>query len=178
MSEPFITPTELQVYLSLPANNMDDQLAMIAIEAACQVVRDELRFEVTPETKTLLLTGNGTSFITLPLPLIELDTVTVFEPDGTEVTEEIDYHADSNQIEWPDNYFTHRENGVRVLGTWGWEDPNGTVKIVALQVAARIYELGISTADNVGGVSATSIGGAGQLNELEKTVLYPLRRLM
>lgn len=180
MSEPYITATELQVYLSLPANNLDDQLAAIAIDTACGTVRDEVGYAITAEEKTLLLTGSGKSFQTLPIPLLaeEEYTVTVHEPNGTDITAEVEYHADLNQLEWPSNYFSQVENGVRVAGTWGHVDPPPIAVIVALQVAARIYELGISTSDNVGGVAATSIGGAGQLNDLEKEALYPLRRLM
>lgn len=180
MSEPFITPPDLQVYLSIPANNLDDALGALAIDKACDVVRKEVGYELTAETKTLLLTGAGTSFLTLPLPLVEATTITVYEPDGTNVTEDVVVHRDGDwhQLEWPDNVFLQTENGVRVEGSWGYVDPPPIAQIVALQVAARIYELGISTSDNVGGVAAQSIAGAGSLNELEEKALYPLKRLM
>jgi hypothetical protein len=71
--------------------------------------------------------------------------------------------------------FTEGEQNIRAAYSYGYATVPADVRLVALQIAARIYETGIVKNEYVGGSSATYLEGAGQLNADERHALRRYR---
>lgn len=149
----FITNEDLGAYLGRDLS--EDAMAATAADAACAIVRGaaEQRFDIVDDEE-VLVDGSGTDTLLLPeLPVV--DVTAVLEGDT-----ELD----------PATYIVDRARGavVHKTGAWrpgrgnftvtyshGFEEVPADVIIVALTVAARIYEQGIVKQESVGGYSAT-----------------------
>lgn len=170
MSEPFISREDLGEYLRRDLTT--DEMALIAVDAACDVVRDVTHrgFDHV-ENDTVIFSGDGSSFnLLLPeLPVLAVDEVRV---DG-EVY--LDWNLRRGGIlastdgKWPEG-----DANIEVDYDHGYPpaDLPRSVRIVALTVAARIYRQGIVRQETTGGVSTTySVAGPIDLTSGERYLL-------
>lgn len=175
MEQPFISAGELATYLRYPSGSMDQSLAALSIQGACQQVVDFLEQEVEPSSAAIWLTGSGTDLQRIPYhPVTEITEVLI---DDEELVED-DYTWDQseNAIIRDESVFPMGPRRVKVTFEYGHVDVPATIKLVALQLAARIYEMGPYSSENVGSSSETMIEGGAQLNHLEKLALAQYRK--
>jgi hypothetical protein len=190
----FISTADLGEFLRQDLSS--DAMAIIAINAACQVVIDELNQEVgLVYGDEILIDGSGTEALLLPeLPVLGIMSVTL-ETDSTVLTEGTEWRLGDNGIIYRIDGLTWPATraGVRVNYDHGWattlaEEGSGdsavapipdSIRLVALAVAARVYATGTV---GVGGVSSETIGdysyklgsegaSASELTTLEKRTL-------
>lgn len=176
MGIPFISNDDLQAYLKLTANLLDEVLASIAIDSGCQAVVDYLGQELwSTETTTFNPLIRATGGDTLILPNFPIQTITSLTENDTEVDpEDILLLPDSGLIIRRDIPFLQSSN-YECTYTYGYTDIPATPRIVALQVAMRIYEFAMYRQEAIAGLEATYGEGAGQLTETEQDALYIYR---
>lgn len=184
MTTPFIDETDLAAYLHVDDLDNDD-LATIAIDAACEVVRGWLDQEVNQNTgDTVVLDGNPSDVLLLPeLPVTAVTTVKVDYDTDNPTT--LVAGADDDYV-LGDGGMLYRIDGgnwdygrqsIQVTYTHGWSSVPTDIKMVALQVAARIYDAGHAVRESVGSYNVEYIPGAAGLNDYEKAVLRKYRRV-
>lgn len=180
---PWISSADLQHYLRLPDGSIDEDTADIALDGACQVVRDycDQNLETTVVTDALV---DGSDIDELVLPNFPIQpgessepTVTIYA-DGTLVDEAAyDVDLDSGIVTKNDgSVWNLGTKNVKVSYTYGYDVVPASVRLMSLQVAIRIYEFGMYQRETVGALTADYVIGAGSLTELEKEALYPYRR--
>lgn len=182
MATPFITSADLASYTQNDA--LDSGLAIIALDAASQAVRAycDQDLDVTTYTSRWL-NGKGTRHLVLPnFPINTITALTAYtlrdDASPESLTENVDYVLDykTGVITRIDGgVFANDRQNVSVSYTYGKASIASDIRLVALQVAARIYEVGIVTNESNGGQSATYMEGAGQLNRNEKDALRRYR---
>lgn len=174
--DPFLTADDLTAYLKLPvALDPDDLGVRIALDAACSTIRetvDQLLDYVQDET--ILVDSNGTDTILLPeLPVREVTDVSVA---GVTLTEGTDYFVDFKQgalvTKGRGRRWLPGRGVVEVTYSHGWDSIPNAARIIALTLAARIYDQGLVRQESVGGVqviyaASESLG----LSEREKSLL-------
>lgn len=181
MTAPFVSSEDLESYLRLPANTIDETLAEIALDSACQAIRDECDQNLEDTEAVIYLSGDGSSSLIIPNhPVISV--ASIYESADT-VSERLvdadDYIIDpdtTNTLLLKKNYWQKGRKNLRVTFTYGYTQVPSTVRLIALQVAGRIYEGGPYTADNAGNISANLMPGGGQLTDMERDALSPYRR--
>jgi hypothetical protein len=177
MPDPFISAQDLTDYLG--RNVTGDDGAIIALDAACDIVRDLAEQEFNARTSTVTLDGTGTDVLLLPqLPVSAAGTVSV---DGTAVT---DYTLNGNGMlfrgsagcdprpVWP----AGRQN-VEVTYEHGYADADlpRSVRMVALSAAARIMVQGVAVEETVGQVRVKYAVAATDLTNGERAILRKYR---
>lgn len=178
MSTPFISTGDLAAYVK--ESSLDSELAIIATDAACSSVRAFVHQNVELTTATdAWVDGTGTARVLLPhFPLTSISALSVYA-DRTDTSPEVlventDYvlNYGSGVLDRIDGgTFDQGEQNVKATYVYGASTVPADIRLVALQVAARIYETGIVKNEYVGGVSATYLEGAGQLNADERRAL-------
>jgi hypothetical protein len=180
----YASSDELVAYLRIPAGVEDSTLLQVALEGADEAINGYIDQELLSGTATNEEhNGDGSDVLQLRhFPAIAIASITEWNPgfeSGTSATlDSTDYYAELHTgivyrigSKWPEGRGT-----VKVTYTYGVEETPADVRIVALQVAARIYDVGMVENESVGGVSATYVKGAGSLTEDERRLLRRYRR--
>lgn len=173
MPDPFISAQDLTDYLGRDVN--DDDGVIIALDAACDLVRTVAEQPFNQATSTFTLDGTGTDSLLLPyLPVSAAGTVTV---NGSAVT---DYTLNGNGIlfrgsagadprpTWPSG----RQN-ISVTADHGYANADlpRDVRIVALQLAARLVIQGVTVEEAQGAERVRYAGPALDLTKGEQMIL-------
>lgn len=185
MTAPFISSADLSDYLKLPAGVIDEGLATIAVDAACQVVRDYVDQPLDGATVTdKYLDGTGTATLILPaFPVASVSSVVLYadrtdtSPDTLAVN--VDYVEDLERgvlHRIDGDVWTEGRQNVKVTFVASYASVPSSIRLVALQVAARVYEVGMTKSASVAGVSETYVEGGGSLTDDEREVLRGYRR--
>jgi hypothetical protein len=187
MPVPFISRQDLTDYLGRDVTA--DAGALIAVDAACDTVRTvaEQDFNQTVGG-TAVFDGTGTDSLLLPqLPVSRAGTVLV---NGTAVT---DYVLNGNGIlfrrgslsgqstyydcNFPRVWPTGRQN-ITVTYDHGYTDAEipRDVRMVALNLAARLIVQGVATEESLGDARVKYAGPATDLTKGEQMILQKYRR--
>lgn len=179
---PFISSADLSAYLS--NSQLDSLLAQIALDAACEAVRGycDQNLETTTET-ALFLDGLGSKQLRLPaFPVVTLTELVVYagrdDASPTTLVENTDYvlnYRTGVLTRIDGELFPNAPQSVKATFTYGSDTVPSDARLVALQVAARIYDIGMVANETVGGVSTTYAATGGQLTLDEKRALYRYR---
>lgn len=188
MTEPFISSdVDLAAYLRLDLT--DDDLGVIAVDAACEVIRGytgQVLNKVTDDE--ISLDGTGTD--ALLLPQLPVTSVTTVVEDDTELVVDTDYVLGSGGVLYRlfsgiqasvSNWCMGRQN-VDVTYTHGYDLAGSGVpsdiRIVAVQIAARIYDTGQVNRETIGSYNVEYVQGGAGLTAYEKNVCdkYRVRR--
>lgn len=156
MATPFISSTDLADYRK---QVVDDDLAAIAVDSACQIVRDALGQAVDLVTDDEVdLDSPGTEALLLPeLPVIAVSEVTL-NGTGTPLVVGTDVLVDQEA-----GALVMKARGVRFLKgrqlyhvkyTHGSDTVPPSVRVVALNLAARLYDQQLVKQESVGGYQA------------------------
>jgi hypothetical protein len=185
MSVPFISSADLAAYTKIGEASLDSDLALIALDSGCQAVRNFCAQPLDQATDTdVWLDGNGAARIRLPrFPVSDIASLVVYT-DRTDtapetLVENTDYVWDGETgiVTRIDGYvFPASAQNIKITYTHGSATVDASARLVALQVAARVYEVGMVENESLGGVSTTWVKGAGQLTPDEKHALHHLRR--
>lgn len=175
---PFVTQQELSDYLGRDVTSDDG--ALFALTAACDICRDVAEQQFTAGTVTTSFDGAGTDVLILPeRPVRTVGTVTV---DGTAETD-YEFAADGRLLRgtagpnprptWPDG----RQN-ISVTYEYGYEtlDLPHSVRMVALQIAARLVVQGVAKRETVGALSIDYATAATDLTAGETRILGRYRQ--
>lgn len=183
MTTSFITGDELAAYIGSDWP-LDSTLANLAVDGACEAVRGYVDQNVESTTETnAYLDGNGLDNMVLPhFPLISISALSVYV-DRTDTAPEVlventDYVVNYGRgivSRIDGGVFTKGRQNIKLTYVYGNATVPADVRVVALQVASRIYEVGMVKSDSAGGVSATYVEGAGSLTGNEKDLLRRYR---
>lgn len=188
MPDPFISRQDLTDYLG--RNVTTDDGALIAVDAACDMVRTLTEQSFNRDTSTITLDGTGTDALLLPeLPVNSAGTV---EVGGTAVTDyvlgsngvlirkypdpvTIDYWSESRppEVVWP----AGRQN-VEVTYDHGYanDDLPRDVRIVALSIASRLIVQGVAQQETLGDASVRYAVASTDLTQGERAILRKHKR--
>lgn len=174
---------DLEAYLHRPLLPEEADLALIATDSASEVVRDYCHQDFTAATnQTVILDGTGTQWLLLPqTPVNAVDSVQVDYGLSSVDTltegqdDEYLWYADGRLFRvgttWPSD-----PQSVAVQYDYGYATIPASVRMVALQVAARIFSQGLVRQESVGGYSATyASADMGGLAPAEERVLSRYR---
>jgi hypothetical protein len=174
MPDPFITLQDLTDYLGRDVTADDG--AVIALDAACDIVRTVTERQFNAGTTTFTLDGTGTDALLLPeLPVTAAGTVLV---DGTAI--EDGYALNSNGILFrgsagadPRSVWPSGRQNITVTAEHGYStvDLPRDVKMVALQIASRLVVQGVAMEESVGSVSVKYAVASTDLTAGEKIIL-------
>lgn len=158
-TDPFISTTDVVDYIG--RGGTTDPGMLIAVDAACDICRDIAEQNFNADTSTVTLDGTGTDSLLLPqLPVTAAGTVVVA---GGTVTDyvlngngilfrkatgtDVDYCDAYRTLTWP----AGRQN-IEVTYDHGYADADipRSVRMVALQVAARIVVQGVALEESLG----------------------------
>jgi hypothetical protein len=176
--DPFISQQDLTNYLGRNVNSDDG--ALFAVQAACEVVRGLAERQFNRGTATYALDGSGTDALLLPdLPVNSAGTVLV---NGGTVT---DYTLNGNGILFrgtagvePRPLWPRGRQNVVVTADHGYSavDIPQDVKMVALNLAARIIVQGVAVEEQIGTARVKYAGAAMDLTAGEKAILQKYRQ--
>lgn len=192
MPDPFISRQDLTDYLGRDVTA--DAGALIAVDAACDIVRTVAEQSFNEDTSTVTLDGTGTDALVLPeLPVNNAGTVVIGGTvSGTSVTDYaladngvlIRKIEDSTTIDWWSAYAqtmvvwpAGRQN-IQVTYDHGYADADlpRDVRMVALSLASRLIVQGVAVSERVGDNQMTYAGPAMDLSATEKAILRKYRR--
>lgn len=165
--DPFIDISDLYAYLRLPPLGAGDEdpLAVIALDSACYTIRGFLHQTINKITNDVIMIDcDGTDTIMLPeAPVISVSNV---EMVAAPVWVTDDFSPALNTPIDPSSYLVEYDRGMLVLragGVWGddrgavqvtythgWDVIPTDIRIVALTIAARIYDQGLAKAETIG----------------------------
>lgn len=150
---PYIDRSDLGAYLRRDLT--DDDLALIAIDSACTMIRNlaSQRLDLV-EDETILTNGEGTDVILLPeLPIVSVSSV---ERDDVEVDSD-DYlvAGKSGRLVKKSGVWRSGKGNYSVTYTHGFSEIPSDLRVVTLQLAARIYDQGLAKAEQVGNYQIT-----------------------
>lgn len=172
---PFITDSELEAYLKYPPGAIGNPLSHMAIDAACQAVVDYLERPVNITEETIRVSGYDSDLLYLPLsPIVSVSAVS--EDDVLLEDSEWELHVSEQTLERVDTNWSPGKRNIDVTLVYGFDPVVSPIKLVALQLASRLYELGPFTSETVGGSTAQMIGGA-TLTEDEERMIYRWKKL-
>ncbi len=187
MPDPFISRQDLVDYLGV--GGTADPGMLIAVDAACDICRDEAGVSFNRAVSTITLDGTGTDALVLPeVPVNSAGTVVIGGTvSGTAVTDYVlkdngvlvrklasatvlDWDSDVSptQVAWP----AGRQN-ITVTYDHGWADDDlpRSVRMVALSVAARIAVQGPAISERVGDNQITYAKASTDLTDGERRIL-------
>lgn len=178
MPEPFIAPVDLVDLLG--RGGTADPGMLIACDAASDICRHVAETSFTRGTSSYSFDGTGTDTILLTdLPVTAVGTVSV---NGTAVT---DYTLGGNGVlyrgtagafprpTWPEG----RQNVALSGVVHGYTDDDfpRDVRIVALNIAARIVVQGVALEESIGATRIKYAAGASDLTNTERFILRKYR---
>ena len=174
---PFITQQDLSDYVGRDVTS--DAGALMAIDAACDVVRDITEQDFTYGTTTVSLDGTGTDVLILPQrPVANAGTVLV---NGGTITDYIPPTPDgflyrgsatatyyTGGVCWPRG----RQN-VRITYEHGFQsiDVPRSIRMVAISYAARLIMQGVAQSETVGDTTVNYGMAASDLTANELRIL-------
>lgn len=180
---PYISSLDLQAYLRLPEGVLNSDMSAIALDSATEVVSDycSQKFSTTSFTD-LWLDGWGTVLLDLKqFPVLTFTALSTYSADrsGEEaLTENVHYildYAKGLAYRVDGGIFPKGRLNIKASFTAGYATVPSPVRLVSLQMAARIYEFGMMTGESTGSYSGTYVPGAGSLTREEKDVLRRYR---
>jgi hypothetical protein len=177
MPDPFISAQDLTDYLGRDVTSDDG--AIIALDAACDIVRDLAEQDFNAATSTVTLDGTGTDALLLPqLPVTAAGTVSVA---GSAVT---DYTLNSSGILFrgsagcdPRPYWPAGRQNVVVTYDHGYAaaDLPRSIRMVALSIASRLIVQGVALEEQVGQTRVKYAVAATDLTSTEQMILRRYR---
>jgi hypothetical protein len=161
----FITKPELEAYIGYQA---DATKATMVIDAACDLIRNSTgqRFEAGEET--ILLDGTGTDAIVLPQ--VPVEAVTEVMNDEEAVTDFMLSGAGLLLRKFPQTWSPGRQR-VKVKYSFGYATVPADLKLLAVTIAARVYQQGIVMQETVGMTQVTYATDSLSLTAGEKNIL-------
>lgn len=179
MPDPFISRDDLTDYLGRDVTN--DNGALIAVDAACEVCRTVAEQDFNRATETITLNGTGTDALLLPQqPVNAAGTVTV---DGGTIT---DYTLDTRlgilyrgtAGAWPRPAWPYGRQNVTVTYDHGYDvlEVPRDVRLVALSVASRLIVQGVAAEEQLGTQRIKYAANATDLTKGEQMILRKHRR--
>lgn len=179
--DPFISRGDLAAALHRPEGSLDDDdLALIATDAACGHLR-KLTGQTFNENETVVnLDGSGTRSLLLPqTPVDEISSVLI---DG-EAIDPGDYIVTDAGVlrrtfldgrvapRWSAGWARGQMN-VEVTYSHGFGEVPSDLRMLALTIAARIYEQNVARQETVAGSTTTySVDAALDLTRTEKLIV-------
>lgn len=153
MATPFISSTDLADYRE---QAVDNDLAAIAIDSACQIVRDEVAQGIDRVTDDVVdLDSEGTDRLLLPEGPVESVTSVELNSTGTPLVEGTDFYLDKENdslvMKSSSLRFLKGRQLYKVTYTHGLATVPSSVRLVALNLAARIYDQQLVKQESVGG---------------------------
>lgn len=186
MPNPFITTGDLVDYLG--RGTATDPGMLIAVDAACDIVRTFAEQSFNAGTSTVALDGTGTDALILrERPVTAAGTVTVaggtvtdfvLGPDGLLFRKasgtDVDYTNSVQTLVWPEG----RQN-IEVTYEHGYADDDlpRDVRMVALALASRIVVQGVVAEEQVGEVRVKYATAATDLTNGEQAILRKYKRI-
>lgn len=176
------TIEELGAYLHTTLDE-SDLAAGLALDAATSVIEDfvQQRILAPEQPQTVRLNGRGEPLLLLPGQPCSVSEVVLIEGDE-EITleDEVDYYLDGGAgiLYRLEGVWGKGKGNIRVEFTPGREQVPAALKMVCLQVAARIFDQGLAASETTNGYSITYASDSGvSLTEHERRVLdiYRLR---
>ena len=180
---PFIFVSDLSNHLGRDLSA--DMGAVMAVDAACDVIRDITEQDFNQATTTEAFDGTGTDSIVLPqAPLLNVGTVVVNSGTITDYT----FSKQTNALirgtadsRWPgaplpvwpagrQNVRVTYDHGYSVAGTVS--DVPRSIKMVALMIAERLVVQGVAQSETVGDVTVDYGQAASDLTKTEQGLLY------
>jgi len=170
--DPFITVEQLGGYLRQTLSE-DDELIILALDAACQVCRDvaEQDFEFVAD-EDIKINGTGTNILLLPqLPVT--DVAQVLDSNGNVVDTDDYVWTEDGELLKSSCLTTWWEGNQNFTVTYshGYEEVPSSVQLVACALAARIYDQGIVSQETIGGYVILYGQSEGGLTKLERAIL-------
>lgn len=171
---PNLTDTDrLGNYLRLDLGS--DELAELAVSAASSMIRRILGQEITlVEDDTVQLDGSGGWAVVLPeLPVVEVSSVKVAgqEVDGWYCNLRTGILRAPQYGRW-----LYGRGVIEVTYTHGYETVPDDLVLLATTLAARVYDQGLVSSENIGGVQTTySTSAALDLSSGEQVLLAKYR---
>jgi len=180
---PFITQQDLTDYLGRDVTA--DNGALMAIDAACDVIRDLTEQDFTYGTSTISLDGTGTDCLVLPQrPIANAGTVLV---NGGTVTDYIPPSPDGflyrgtitgsswwsgSDGMWPARWPRGRQN-IKVTYEHGFSaiDVPRSIRMVAISLAARLVVQGVTQSETIGDTTLNYGMAASDLTKNELRIL-------
>lgn len=172
----FISVEDLGLFLR--KDMTDDDLAVIAVDAASELVRShcDRTFDAVVGA-TAILDGTGTQWLLLPeLPVTALTSVTLYDGTASEtlLVEGLDedYVWDAagrvyrNVYNWPTE-----PQSITVVYSHGYATVPSDVRLVALNAAGRLYDHAGIAQETVGSYNVNYTTGEVSLTAAEKLVL-------
>lgn len=156
MATPFISAADLEDYRK---QTVDADLAGIAVDSACQIVRDALGQNIDLVAGDVVdLDSPGTEVLLLPeRPVTAVASITLTDGSspltlGTDVV--LDKELNALVMKSTGRRFLKGRQLYRVTYTHGLATVPSSVRIVALNLAARIYDQQLVKQESVGGYQA------------------------
>jgi hypothetical protein len=188
VSEPFISRDDLAAYLYREAGSLDsDELAIIAIDGACDAIRDFTGQEINRvEDDTVTFSSDGyRRELLLPERPAEVDEVRLRETVDDELEVFLDWvlleggilrlSSEADFTAWPEG-----NGNIEVDYAHGWAaaDLPRSIRLVALTFAARVYQQGIARQEATGSSSITySVASSLDLSAGEKALIARYRAI-
>lgn len=187
MPDPFISVQDLSDHLGRDVTADDG--AVLAADAACDIVRDVAEQAFNRGTTTETFNGTGSDTLLLPqLPANSVGTVSVRDTAGSFIVAgTADWTLDNKGIlyalnaagtslfgtAWPEG----RQN-IQVTYDHGYDsaDIPRSIRMIALSVASRIFVQGPAIQESIGDVSVRYAAEATALMPTEKMILRKYRR--
>lgn len=180
MGVPFISEADLESYLKIDATVLDSHLASIALDSGCTAVTDFCNQEILAVTgqvvrSPLQIRVNPGCII---LPNFPITTFTSLTQD-TVVVDPLSYTllGDEGLLMANSGYSFSQTSYYVATYNYGYTAVPATPRIVALQVAMRVYEFAMYREETIGPLQAAYAEGAGQLTDSERDALYPYRSM-
>lgn len=173
---PFISTADLQAYLKLPTGLIDPDLATISIDAGCQAVVDWLNQELETTTITSYSPDIKVEDGAIILPNFPIQEVASLSNEGNAADLDGFRLFPSSGMLIPRTGSSVSLSGeYAATYTYGYDEIPSTPRMVAMQIAMRIYEFAMYRQETIGPLQASYASGEGQLTENERDALFPYR---
>lgn len=161
--DPFISTEDLSAYLRKDTAFENPLLASIAVNAGCEIVRDYVRQQLNYiEDDAIRVSGLGTKLLMLPeLPSWYVSTVAV----NDEELDPEDYFLGDGSMLWRNSHvWPIGQHNISITYSHGFSISNdpvmiedilvlsmpASIRMIALEVAARIYDQGLASSETIG----------------------------
>lgn len=180
MPDPFISQQDLSDYLGRDVTS--DPGALMACDAACDMIRDLAEQDFNASTETVNLNGTGTDCLLLPQrPVLTAGTVLV---NGGTVTDYIAptpegflYRGTTSSSSCWGSVWPRGRQNIRVTYDFGYEvlptnNVPRSIRMVALAIANRLVIQGAAQSETVADVTVNYGMAATDLTAGERNILY------
>lgn len=176
------SPSELGAYLHIEIDS-EDVAANLALDAATSVIEDYIGQRIlSPEApEEIRINGTGDRLLLLPGQPCSVSEIAVLYGEEEEVLEdELDYYCDGQAgiLYRLEGVWEKGKGNIRLSISIGRGEVPAALKMVSIQIAARIWDQGLATSESMNGYSITYSSQAGVgLTDYEKQILdlYRLR---